>query len=173
MNYNSILSLHSAPSRNILNLETWFENNIGAIIDSETESLRHKDELVSISAHKSTMCELLERHLMYRNREKLGLFKCSPQSISSPQIRGSLSTISDTTINRLGPIAVFLAVAMMLILPLWTLPALGSMQIKLFAISFFFLGWLTILSCANLGRPFEKLAATAGQVKLKSSRNCC
>jgi hypothetical protein len=116
-----------------------------------------------MSAPKSTMRQWFEDQVVYRTRSKLGLFrKHAPLSTTSACDRKSVYTVSDDAIDAFGSFAVFVAASTMLITPLWILQSLDTLQSRLIVITVFAVLCLAFLSLATPGRPFERLAATAG-----------
>jgi hypothetical protein len=156
--------LSPAPERNIKNIESWFENNDGAIMDAETDFIKHRDELISMSSPKSIARQWFEDQVLLPTGLKLGVFKKTHGQRSALSLRDQKSTyvFSDRAMDILESIAVFSMASLMLIAPLWILETMNSLKQKLIVITVFVILCLGFLSLATLARPFEKLAATAG-----------
>jgi hypothetical protein len=72
--------------------------------------------------------------------------------------------IDDEAIDFVASFANFVTVCAMLVLPLWILQALEELRWKLTVITIFVVLCQVFLSVATLGRPFERLAGSAGYV---------
>ncbi|KAI1109535.1 hypothetical protein F5Y14DRAFT_431991 [Nemania sp. NC0429] len=159
--YSWMRRLSPAPKRNIENMETWFSNNDGAIMDEEREFIEHRNELVSMSSPKSIARQWFEDQILLL---KLSLFKKTPgkRSALSSRDRKATYVFSDQAMDILESVVINSGACVMLIAPLWILETLNSLQHKLIVITIFVILCLGFLSLATLARPFEKLAATAG-----------
>ncbi|KAI0134587.1 hypothetical protein BJ170DRAFT_679473 [Xylariales sp. AK1849] len=162
VNYSSVRSLGTAPVRNVKNIERWFRRNAGAITDLEAQFINHKADLVAVSRPKSILRQWFEHHVVYKSRSALSLFQKLPNSILGPQDQGAVYTISDDAVDFVASIAIFATASAILVLPLWILQTLQKPQWKLAVITIFVFLCLAFLSVATIGRPFEKLTATAG-----------
>ncbi|KAK8106827.1 uncharacterized protein PG998_008840 [Apiospora kogelbergensis] len=152
-----------APNRNVQNLQAWVYNNKGAITDSETEFIKHVDELVAISQPKSTLRHWFELRIVYGTRSCLGLFRrAPPHAKMSSRDQEDTYLFSQQSLDAFSGIAIFVAALAMLITPLWILQTLQDLRLKLAVITVFAVVCLAFLTFATLGRPFERLAATAG-----------
>ncbi|KAI3335893.1 hypothetical protein F4824DRAFT_462831 [Ustulina deusta] len=161
LRYSEMRRLLPAPDRNVRNLQTWFENNEGAILKEETEFIQHRDELISISTPKSTLRQWFEDHIVTRV-DVMGMFKRQTKLNLGTYDQTSVYTFSDDAINTLGSLAVFVVALVMLITPLWILQSLEVLQKKLAAITVFVVVFLAFLTVTTPGHPFERLAASAG-----------
>ncbi|KAI0450227.1 hypothetical protein F5B21DRAFT_442739 [Xylaria acuta] len=161
LRYSEMRRLFPAPDRNVRNLQTWFENNEGAILKEETEFIQHRDELISISTPKSTLRQWFEDRIVTRT-DVMGVFKRHARLKPEAYGQTSVYTFSDDAVNTFGSLAVFAAALVMLITPLWILQSLHVLQKKLAAITVFIVVFLAFLTVTTPGRPFERLAATAG-----------
>lgn len=157
-------SMVPAPQRNIRNLKAWFEDNTGAIIDNEADFIHHSEELVSLSKPKTRLRELFEDHVVYATRQKMRLFHrpLPARSQTSARDREATYTASREALATFGSASVFAAATVMLIVPLWVLQTVETIKVKLAVITVFMLLCLFLLSFAMLGRPLERLVATAG-----------
>jgi hypothetical protein len=99
---------------------------------------------------------------VYATRRSLALFKRLPHS--SKQIPGNNTNyiISDDAPDRTAHVADFVLTITMLVLPLWILQTLEGLRWKLAIITLFIVLCFAFLTIATQGRPFERLAATAG-----------
>lgn len=148
------------------NLQAWFYNNKGAIMDSEIEFIKHVDELVAISQPKSTLRHWFELRIVYGTRSCLGLFRRAPPHAKiSSRDQEDTYIFSQQSLDAFSGIAIFVTALAMLITPLWALQTLQDLRLKLAIITLFAVLCLTFLTFATLGRPFERLAATAGYVE--------
>ncbi|KAI8947609.1 hypothetical protein F4801DRAFT_497793 [Xylaria longipes] len=161
LRYSEMRRLFPAPDRNVRNLQKWFENNEGAILKEETEFIKHRDELISISTPKSTLRRWFEDHIITRT-DVMGVFKSHARLKLEAYDQTSVDTFSDDAINTFGSMMVFAAALVMLITPLWILQSLEVLQKKLAAITVFIVVFLAFLTATTIGRPFERLVATAG-----------
>jgi hypothetical protein len=162
LNYASMHALGPAPSRNVQNIVTWFEDNRGAITQKERFFIEHQDELVSLHRPKSILRQWFEDYVVFPTKKTLALFRRHPPPMMSMQDQKTVYLISDEAVNLVASIAIFVTAAAMLVLPLWILKTLQDLQWKLIVITVFVVLCLAFLSIATLGRPFERLAATAG-----------
>ncbi|KAI0409114.1 hypothetical protein F4802DRAFT_232628 [Xylaria palmicola] len=164
LRYSQMRRLFPASERNVDNIKTWLDNNDGAIMEAETQFIQHADELISISAPKSAVRQWFEDQIVLRMPTRLGLFKLKAHSHSPLSPHGEITTytFSDRAIELFGHAMVFLVASAMLIAPLWILGSMNTLEQKLGVITGFVLLCLGFLSLTTLGRPFERLAATAG-----------
>ncbi|KAI1270314.1 hypothetical protein F5Y18DRAFT_414113 [Xylariaceae sp. FL1019] len=167
LRYSHMRQLVQAPKRNIRNIEGWFEENEGAIMKKETEFIRHRDDAVSMSTtSKSTARRWFEDRIISRANIKIGLFrKQMPNDARLNNHQSTMFVFNDGTVDVFESLAVFLTATAMLIAPLWILDSLDNLRLKLAVITVFVILCLGFLSIAALGRPFEKLAATAGDLE--------
>ncbi|KAI1135031.1 hypothetical protein F5Y05DRAFT_396329 [Hypoxylon sp. FL0543] len=162
LNHCSLSNMTASPRRNIKNIESWFANNQGAINDEETSFIKHRDDLVSGCKEKSLLRMIFEDQIVLRSKTFLGLFKKEPPPTMSLHDQSKTYQFSDQDIDAFGSVAIFIAALMMLIAPLWILQALVDIHAKLAVITVFIVACLFFLSFAIVGKPFERLAATAG-----------
>ncbi|KAI0546410.1 hypothetical protein F4679DRAFT_598725 [Xylaria curta] len=161
LRYSKMRSLFPAPDRNVRNLQTWLENNEGAILKNETEFVQHGNELISISTPKSTLRRWFEDHIV-THTDIIGVFRKQQRIKLEAYDQTSVYTFSDEAINTLASLAVFVSALVMLITPLWILQSLEMLQKKLATITVFIVIFIAFLTVTAPGRPFERLAATAG-----------
>ncbi|KAI1329058.1 hypothetical protein F5Y16DRAFT_367292 [Xylariaceae sp. FL0255] len=164
LRYSHMRKIVQAPKRNIRNIEGWFEDNEGAIMEDETKFIRHRDEIICMSTPKSTARRWFEDQIICRANGKLGLFRKQQHDGTKFSNRNlsTMYTFNDKAVDVFESLAVFLTATAMLIAPLWILDSLSSLRLKLVVITVFVILCLGFLSLTALGRPFEKLAATAG-----------
>ncbi|OTA97450.1 hypothetical protein M434DRAFT_391911 [Hypoxylon sp. CO27-5] len=162
LDHFSLRNMATAPKRNIKNIESWFTVNQGAIMDEETCFIKHQDDLVSSCREKSFLRNFFEERIVLRTKAFLGLFRTQPPPTMSLHDQSRTYHFSDKGIDAFGSIAIFIAALVMLIAPLWILQALEDIHSKLAVITSFVVTCLFCLSFGTVGRPFEKLAATAG-----------
>ncbi|OTA63160.1 hypothetical protein K449DRAFT_37642 [Hypoxylon sp. EC38] len=162
LNHCSLRNLAAAPKRNVKNIESWFLRNNGAIMEEERRFIKHHDDLVSGNKEKSSLREFFENQIILRTTALLGLFKRQMPPSMSPRDQKEVYHFSDQIIDTFGSVAVFIAAILMLIVPLWILQAMEDIRWKLAIITIFVVTCLLFLTLATLGRPFERLAATAG-----------
>lgn len=162
--YAMMQTIPPAPQRNIQNLKSWFEQNPGAIMDNEADFINQSDELISLSKPKTRLRELFEDHVIYNTRKKMRLFHRPPpaQSRLSARDREATYITRREALATFGSASVFAAATAMLIVPLWVLQTIDAIKAKLAVITVFVLLCLVLLSFAMLGRPLERLVATAG-----------
>ena len=158
--YWSVQSLSPAPQRNIRNIQQWFIQNNGAIVDYETSFIEHTEELIAFSQPKAALRRWFEDRIMYPTRHRLRLFRSATRGRDDG--KGTTYVFNDNAVDDFGAVAVFAAAIAMLIAPLWILKRLENLDYKLAVITSFLFVFLLFLTSATLGRPFERLAATAG-----------
>ncbi|KAI0148255.1 hypothetical protein F4776DRAFT_306666 [Hypoxylon sp. NC0597] len=156
------LAEYAAPKRNVKNIESWFLRNSGAIVEEESRFIKHYADLVSGNKEKSSLRDFFENQIILRTTALLGLFKRQAPPSMSSRDQKEVYHFSDQAIDTFGSITVLVSAILMLIVPLWVLQAIENIQWKLAIITFFVVTCLLFLTLATLGRPFERLAATAG-----------
>lgn len=165
--YCSVRGLFPAPKRNIRNIEAWLENNHGAIMADEADFISHHDDLMSVSKPKAILRQWFEEKVVYRSHDGLKLFHRPPKRHTlSARDQKETYIVGEDAIEAFGSVAVFAAATTMLIVPLWLLQMLKSMRLRLAVITVFVFLFVAFISCGTLGRPFERLAATAGYLML-------
>jgi hypothetical protein len=163
MKFVAVGKLFPAPERNIKNIQSWLENNQGALADNEASFIEHRDELISVSEPKAVARQWFEDNVIYHTRQSLRLFHKTPvQSRLSDRDQQAIYTTDKPTIDAFGSVAVFAGAAIMLIAPLWILQTLSDLHLRLAVITAFLFACLVFMSFATLGGPFERLAVTAG-----------
>ncbi|KAI1413760.1 hypothetical protein F5Y13DRAFT_198111 [Hypoxylon sp. FL1857] len=162
LNHHQLRNMTTAPKRNIKNIESWFLSNPGAIMDEETHFIKHHNDLISGCREKSFLREFFEDQIVLRTMVFLGLFKRQAPPSMSRRDQNEVYHFSDQAMDALGSVAVFIVALLMLVAPLWILQALEDTHWKLATITFFVVICLLFLTLATLGKPFERLAATAG-----------
>ncbi|KAI0889584.1 uncharacterized protein GGS22DRAFT_148652 [Annulohypoxylon maeteangense] len=163
LDHCSLMNMSAAPKRNIQNIETWFECNKGAIMEEETDFIKHRDDLISGCGEKKAILRLFfEDEIIRRTKIFMGLFRKNPPPSLSLRDRNEIFHFSDRAIDAFGSLATLIIALIMLIAPLWILQRLDDIFSKLAVITSFIIVCVFFLSFATLGRPFETLAATAG-----------
>ncbi|EXL78953.1 hypothetical protein FOPG_06936 [Fusarium oxysporum f. sp. conglutinans race 2 54008] len=161
LSYSHLAALAPAPKWNLRNLRTWFSNNPGAIMESESAFLTHNDELISIWKEKPPLRRVFEQYFVSSYGEVMGLFKKDARRMESHD-RTTTYIYSDAAIDNFAFVVMLATTLVMLIAPMWILQNLSSANGKLGVITAFAIVWLGLVSYAANGRPFEKLAVTAG-----------
>ncbi|ENH75749.1 hypothetical protein FOC1_g10003911 [Fusarium oxysporum f. sp. cubense race 1] len=136
-------------------------NNPGAIMESESAFLTHNDELISIWKEKPPLRRVFEQYFVSSYGEVMGLFKKDARRMESHD-RATTYIYSDAAIDNFAFVVMLATTLVMLIAPMWILQNLSSANGKLGVITAFAIVWLGLVSYAANGRPFEKLAVTAG-----------
>lgn len=131
-------------------------------MDNETAFIQHDGELLSVSRPKSVARQWFEQHIVYSTRAFLGLFRRAAHPHPGLQGTQQVYLFDDSAVDTSASIAIFVMVVIMLITPLWILQKLQEMQSKLVVITIFIILCQAFLTAATMGRPFERLAATAG-----------
>ncbi|KAI1452546.1 hypothetical protein F4805DRAFT_447137 [Annulohypoxylon moriforme] len=163
LDHCSLMNMTEAPKRNIQNIETWFALNRGAIMEEETNFIKHRDDLISgYGEKKTTLRVFFEDQIVLRTRLFMRLFKKDPSPRMSLRDQNEVYHFSDQAIDAFGSLAVLIIALLMLIAPLWILQALDDVYSKLAVITFFIVICVFFLSLGTFGKPFETLAATAG-----------
>jgi hypothetical protein len=148
-----------ALKRCVKNVENWFYNNDGAILEDEKRFITQND-LISISkGDKSTMRQFLESHIVFRfhwlwkKESPPKLQHCAEKHVRKYSSNERVDTVTTITIFAVG---LFILVA-----PIWILEALQNPYSKLGLITAFLVIFLAVISAATVAKPFESLAATA------------
>ncbi|KAK7932555.1 hypothetical protein PG985_003267 [Apiospora marii] len=162
LDYAAVRSLGSAPNRNVKNLDAWFKNNRGAIMESETNFIQHTGELIAVSQPKSTLRQWFELRIVYGTRSCFSLFRRTRRTKMSRRDQEDTYVFSNESLDAFSTIATFAVALAMLVAPLWVLQSLQALHLKLVVITGFVVLCLLFLTFATLGRPFERLATTAG-----------
>ncbi|KAI1300028.1 hypothetical protein F5Y03DRAFT_364809 [Xylaria venustula] len=162
LRYSRMRCLYSASKANVNNIKNWLGNNDGAIMEAETKFINHEDELISFRAPKLNLRYWFEKQIVSYAKFRVFGVKPHQRSPLSPHDEITTYTFSDKAIEIFGSSMVFAAASAMLIAPLWILLSLRTLEQKLGVITLFILLCLGFLSLTALGRPFERLAATAG-----------
>ncbi|KAI9162852.1 hypothetical protein HJFPF1_04447 [Paramyrothecium foliicola] len=160
LDHTALRNMTTAPERNSRNIKAWFAHNTGAIMEEETQFVNHLDDLVTGYNPKPKLRAYFEDHILLRTEFIRQFFKkAEPSNLSS---HDEVKLFSDQVMDVTGSLAVFLAALLMLVAPLWILQAMKDIRSKLTVITSFVVAFLLFLSLGTLGRPFERLAATAG-----------
>lgn len=162
--YVHLKERQSAPQANVRNVKQWLQNNKGAIDPDESSFINWTDVFTVSKPGKSSVRRFFEQQILYRVFNILGL---GPKSGTAPgPFDPGPTTVQgdDSQVDILATISVFSAAAVMLIAPLWILAVLHDMFRKLVVITVFSIFFLVVMNWGTVARPFEILAATAGQV---------
>ncbi|KAI1841151.1 hypothetical protein JX266_012618, partial [Neoarthrinium moseri] len=162
LDYASVLALGSAPSRNVQNIKIWLQENPGAIVKREASFIEHQYELVAIAPSKSPLRRWFEDYVLFPTRKSLAWFRKTPHPSLRPEAHLDVHLTSNDAIDVFAAAAIFLAVAVMLIMPLWILQALTQLKWKLVVITVFIVVCLAFLSVAAVGNSLGRIGATAG-----------
>lgn len=156
--HSELRSREPARKRNIMNVENWFYNNDGAIMEEERRFIAHED-LVSISkSAKATMRHFLETHIVFRLH---WLWKKDAPNGTRDVDREVRRYVDDERIDIVTTITMLLAGLSMLVAPIWILAIVSNAYTKLGIITAFIIVFLGVISYATVAKPAETLAATA------------
>lgn len=159
LSHSKVRSWGPAPDHAITNVENWFYNNDGAIVEKERRFITHKEDLISISKlDKPSMRRFLERHIVFRSH---WLWKQDPPSDTRDVDRVMRRYEKDEKIDFVTTIVMLLVGMIMLLVPIWTLAVITTPFAKLGVITTFIVLFLLVVSYATIARPWETLAATA------------
>lgn len=162
LKYITLKSKKAASQRHVDNIKSWFVDFPGAISKEETDFINHPDDLVCVSAATSPARRLFATKVVCKTKAALNLFRKRPHRLVSAADAEYLQVYDDGTIDTWASVAAFAAAAFMLITPLWILQGVQDPNQKLSVISVFVFLCLLFLTYVTLGKPFERLAATAG-----------
>ncbi|KAM0798784.1 hypothetical protein BDR22DRAFT_808348 [Usnea florida] len=159
--YNDLVLQHSqlktrppVPKKDVSSLETWFNNKGNAILEAETEYIKHPSDLFSVAPKTKSPL----RALLGNSSLRFGLFKKdeSAAAYSDENVHYS----SDEKIDHFIASFIMILGLIMLIAPLWILAFLGLVQ-RLGVISAFIGLFVALMYIATLAKPLEILGATA------------
>ncbi|KAI8944289.1 hypothetical protein F4801DRAFT_600061 [Xylaria longipes] len=148
-----------APSRDLKSLRTWHANHQNVAIDEEEHKyLEHNQDLIRLRpSDKTPLRNWIDNSLVLRT---LSIWK--KQSRAVPEYEASnVSYYSNTSMNAFASSMIIFIGASLLVVPIWILQAIESLQIKLAVITTFVLVFLLVLSFAMVSKLFEALGATA------------
>ena len=154
---------HTAPERDIKNINRWHYNHGDQAIASEERNyLEQKDDLISITEKdKTPLRQFIDK---FRRLRTLRIWQQpNSDSIASPPCDRDqdVSYYSDKRIDTFTSLTIVLIGIAMLLTPIWILQALQAPTTKLVVITIFILAFLITLSYAMVTKPFEALGATA------------
>jgi hypothetical protein len=163
---DTILLAHSelrargpALKRNIANVDNWFENNQGAIVQDEANFIKHREDLFTISTtRKPTIRHFLESHVVFRLH---WLWKKEPPPDTRQADRDTRQYISDEKMDLVATVTIIFVGLAMLIVPIWVLAILTGPYTKLGVITCFIVVFLVVVLYATVATPSEALAASA------------
>ncbi|MCJ1350419.1 MAG: hypothetical protein MMC33_000400 [Icmadophila ericetorum] len=148
-----------AGKKEIENIENWFWGNPGAILEEESNYIKHSDDLMTIvPKEKSPLRRVLERNKSF---QLLGLFNAAlaDQTFFDPKV---IRYQSDARIEKFVTIIVIISGIVMLIAPLWILEFVSGRRVQLEVITGFVVVFLVLIASVTHAQPSESLAATAG-----------
>ncbi|KAF3018462.1 hypothetical protein E8E14_007858 [Neopestalotiopsis sp. 37M] len=155
-----LLEYPVAPERDVIGIKNWHKNHGGlAIVTDEQEYLDRQDDLVCIT-HKSKtpLRKVIDKS---RRMRTLEIWKRKDGNRIPPYDTEHVALYSDQRIDNFASVVIVLIGLIMLVTPIWTLNAVGSMQSRLVIITVFTVVFLLVMSFAMVAKPFEALGATA------------
>ncbi|KAK2058304.1 hypothetical protein LY76DRAFT_545012 [Colletotrichum caudatum] len=154
---SQLCSLPKAEGRDIESIENWFLANPGAIGQSESSFISHKEDLVSIVPKiKSPLRRALERVSGF---DLSPLFSMRPSGdFYDPELT---RYYNDRKIEKFITAIVVTTGFLMLVAPLWILVFVAGELERLGVISAFVALFLALVSTVTVAKPFDTLAATA------------
>lgn len=158
LQHSKIRARPQVPKRDAHSILTWFYNNGNAILDDETQYIKHQSDLFSlVPTPKTPLRSILEHSRRFRQLSCWRQKRLDDTMIEDKYIHYS----SNKKIDRF--IATFITITgiIMIIAPLWILALMNGLKNKLCVISIFILFFATLLSLTTVAKPFESLAATA------------
>ncbi|KDN65471.1 hypothetical protein CSUB01_05517 [Colletotrichum sublineola] len=157
-------SLPKAQGRDIESIENWFLANPGAIDQSESAFINHKEDLISIVPKvKSPLRRALERVSGF---DLSPLFSMRPSGdFYDPELT---RYYNDRKIEKFITAIVVMAGFLMLVAPLWILVFVSGELERLGIITAFVALFLALVSTVTIAKPFDTLAATAAYVSPSS-----
>ncbi|KAF6789023.1 phytase [Colletotrichum musicola] len=162
-NYLQLRNRAPAPDLNIQNVKTWLENRNQPIHIEEVDFVNQGDLISLASSKKPVLRRAFEQNVLARTSGLWELFPAGPKRRRGKDDVSTTLQGDDGRVDLVARIAVFIVVLSMLIAPLWALAYMHEMKGKLGVITAFTLVLLVFLASGTTARPFEVLAATAGQ----------
>ena len=144
--------------KDIANLQNWLYNNPTAILDAETDYVKHTSDLFSlVPSSKTLLRSFLERSPHFL---RLGLWREEKDDATLPRDEYVYYS-SDKRIERVIAILIMLLGLAMLITPLWILAFVQDLVTRLGVICAFIVLFVFLVSITTVAKPFESLAAAA------------
>lgn len=157
--HSKLRSRGPASLHTISNVENWFYNNDGAIMEEERRFITHKEDLINISnTDKASMRRFLDSHIVFRLH---WLWKKNLPSDTRDVDREVRRYGDDDRINSVTTTAILIVGTLMLIVPIWILAIITAPYTKLGLITAFIIIFLGTVSYATVATPSEALTATA------------
>ncbi|KAI0882000.1 uncharacterized protein GGS22DRAFT_196164 [Annulohypoxylon maeteangense] len=157
--HSELRSRGPASAHIISNVNNWFHNNDGAIMEEERRFITHKEDLINVTnSDKASMRRFLETHIVFRFH---WLWKKDLPSDIREVDRKVRRYADDNRIDFITTIALSIIGMLMLIAPIWILAAIKAPYTKLGVITAFIVIFLVTVSYATVAKPSETLAATA------------
>ncbi|KAK4226716.1 hypothetical protein QBC38DRAFT_392594 [Podospora fimiseda] len=151
--------LPKAPSRDIQSVRNWhYNHDYKAISPEEQRYLEYDKDLISVAVQeKSPLRQLIDNTPFLRT---LPLWKHREEDVPIYDA-GHLSYYSEKRKDAFSSGVIVLIGAVVLIVPIWTLQALETLQSKLAVITAFILILLAVVSLTMATRPYEAWAIAA------------
>ena len=159
--YSRLKQLQSAPRTNIEQLSNWNYNRPTAIKDNEIEFIHATDLVTVATTPKTCLRRFLEQQIVLKTNSLCGFLA------SKKRVEGASSWTrygNDSRVDIIAQVFIMVTAIIMLVLPMWWLARMDGLYKKLGIITGFVSVFTTVLSSATFARPFEVLAATAGQI---------
>ncbi|KAF6800938.1 phytase [Colletotrichum sojae] len=153
-----------APNLNIQNVKTRLGNRNQPIHFDEVDFVNQGDLISLASSKKPALRRAFEQNVLARTSGLWGLFPAGPKRQRGKDDISTTLQGDDGRVDLVARVAIFLVVLSMLITPLWALAYMHDMKGELAVITSFTLVLLVFLASGTTARPFEMLAATAGQI---------
>ena len=156
LSYKQLKSAPSAPKWNIKNINTWLENSNGAIEQAEVDFLKADDLITVSNTRKSWLRLRFEKYVLISTG---GFFGRLGQR-DGPDKTNMYG--KDEPVDGIAAVATFVAVMVLLVVPLWVLAATKNMNTRLGIITAFIVILLSVITWGTSAKPLQIIAATAG-----------
>jgi len=158
--YSELRSRPSATDRQRANLENWHYKNQGAILLQETEYIKKKADLITITPIiKTPLLRALERTKWVSTAS---VFRRRPiELLPSAYDENTMYYHSEERLQMFDTIVVMVGGLTMLLAPIWILDAVTSNFAQLGIISTFIVLFLALVQAVTTSKPSETLAAVA------------
>lgn len=117
---------------------------------------------MGVSVERSVARRLVETLMICRIKALFSVLHKRPDRHMTDMDSENLQIYDDNIVNIWASSITFLLATFMLVVPLWILQAVNGLSHRLAIITVFMLLCLSFLTFATVGRPFERIAGTAG-----------
>lgn len=158
--YSELKSRPRATARQQANLENWHYKNQGAILPQETEYIKKRADLITITPIIKT--PLLRALECTRWFSTASIFRRRPiELLPSAYDENTMYYHSDTRLQTFDTMVVMMGGLTMLLAPIWILDAVDSGFGRLGVISTFIILFVALVQAVTTAKSYETLAAAA------------